>query len=119
MRMFDEKINLNNFFLGSSSMNTKTKGFLIPVIIVLLGVVSLNYLLSSDESFFNSFYSVTEKRTTNRKQATSSNGGSISRNANTLMILWYNLPSYLKTFVQDFKRQKCQNVRMKLYDINK
>lgn len=48
-RMSDEKINLNNLVLGSSSMNAKIKGFLLLIITVLLGVFILSYVLSSDE----------------------------------------------------------------------
>lgn len=96
-------------FLGSSSMNAKTKGFLLLIITVLLSLFILSYVLSSDERLSSYYHSATERRTTNRKQPTSSFSGNLSRNVNTVVILWYNFPSYLKNFVQNFKRQKCQN----------
>lgn len=89
-------------------MNAKTKGFLLLIITVLLGVFILSYVLSSDERLSSYYYSATERKTTNRKQPTSSFSGNLSRNVNNFVILWYNLPSYLKKFVQNFKRQKCQ-----------
>ncbi|XP_052705260.1 glycoprotein 3-alpha-L-fucosyltransferase A-like [Crassostrea angulata] len=74
----------------------------------MLLVFILGYFSSSEKIYFTDVHPHIKNSDT---QTTSFNGESNSINNKTLVILWYNLPFYLKSSVTYFQANKCSNFR--------
>lgn len=100
-------------------MKPTNMAFLVFVITGLLLVFVLGYFSSSEEIYFTDVHPHIKTITISETQTTSSDGETQTTSSDdetqtidnkTLVILWYNVPSYLKPSATYFQANKCKNV---------
>ncbi|XP_052702693.1 4-galactosyl-N-acetylglucosaminide 3-alpha-L-fucosyltransferase 9-like [Crassostrea angulata] len=79
-------------------------------IISVVGVFILGYFVSSEETIHLYVHPLIKKITANETQTPASVGEIYSFENKSLIILWYNIPFYLKSSAKHFRSSKCSNL---------
>lgn len=91
-------------------MEAIKKVFFVLGLSVLLGIFILGCLATLEDRGFLYIAPTTKRNAAIKTQATLSNVKNGSLDTNTWIILWYNIPSYLRPYVKYSKTKKCEHV---------